>query len=136
MGHHFTYIGNKEIGKWKEDVRSALYSWKSKRERAGQAALACRADTKIWFPNWLSVWSTKKAEANCWEGGTSRSPEEEKGHRETGLSARLWNRRKRNTPPLLVGLQAYKTTLEVSLAVPQKIGHSTIGKIQFFCFSR
>ena len=31
----------------------------------------------------------------------------------------------RNTPPLLVGLQAGTTTLEVSLAVPQKIGHST-----------
>jgi hypothetical protein len=26
---------------------------------------------------------------------------------------------------LLVGLQAYTTTLEISLAVPQKIGHST-----------
>lgn len=66
MGHHFTYIGNKEIGKWKEDVRSALYSWKSKRERAGQAALACRADTKIWFPNWLLTVSVKKMRANCW----------------------------------------------------------------------
>jgi hypothetical protein len=32
---------------------------------------------------------------------------------------------KRNTPPLLVGLQAGTTTLEISLAVPQKIGHST-----------
>jgi hypothetical protein len=30
-----------------------------------------------------------------------------------------------NTPPLLVGLQACTTTLEISLAVPQKIGHST-----------
>jgi hypothetical protein len=29
--------------------------------------------------------------------------------------------RKRNTPPLLVGLQAGTTTLEISLAVPQKI---------------
>jgi hypothetical protein len=36
---------------------------------------------------------------------------------------RIW--RKRNTPPLLVGLQACITTLEISLAVPQKIGHST-----------
>jgi hypothetical protein len=33
--------------------------------------------------------------------------------------------RKRNTPPLLVGLQAGTTTLEISLVVPQKIGHST-----------
>ena len=33
--------------------------------------------------------------------------------------------RKRNTPPLLVGVQACTTTLEISLAVPQKIGHST-----------
>jgi hypothetical protein len=32
---------------------------------------------------------------------------------------------KRNTPPLLLGLQTGTTTLEMSLAVPQKIGHST-----------
>ena len=31
----------------------------------------------------------------------------------------------RNTPPLLVGLQACTTTLEISLVVSQKIGHST-----------
>jgi hypothetical protein len=36
---------------------------------------------------------------------------------------RMW--RKRNTPPLLVGLQAGTTTLEISLVVPQEIGHST-----------
>jgi hypothetical protein len=35
----------------------------------------------------------------------------------------MW--RKRNTPPLLVGLQACTTTLEISLAVSQKIGHGT-----------
>ena len=40
--------------------------------------------------------------------------------------ARMW--RKRNTPPLLVGLQAGTTTLEISLAVPQKIGHNTTGR--------
>ena len=39
------------------------------------------------------------------------------------MLARMW--RKMNTPPLLVGLQADKTTLEISLVVPQKIGHST-----------
>ena len=39
------------------------------------------------------------------------------------MLARMW--RKRNTPPLLVGLQACTITLEISLAVPQKIGHST-----------
>jgi hypothetical protein len=39
------------------------------------------------------------------------------------MLARLWI--KRNSPPLLVGLQAGTTTLEISLAVPQKIGHST-----------
>ena len=33
--------------------------------------------------------------------------------------------RERNTPPLLVVLQACTTTLEISLVVPQKIGHST-----------
>jgi hypothetical protein len=32
---------------------------------------------------------------------------------------RMW--RKRNTPPLLVGLQACTTTLEISLAVPQTV---------------
>jgi hypothetical protein len=42
------------------------------------------------------------------------------------MLARMW--RKRNTPPLLVGLQADATTLEISLAVPQKIGHSTTGR--------
>ena len=39
------------------------------------------------------------------------------------MLVRMW--RKRNTPPLLVGLQACTTTLEISLVVPQKIGHST-----------
>jgi hypothetical protein len=39
------------------------------------------------------------------------------------MLVRMW--RKRNTPPLLVGLQACTTTLKISLAVPQKIGHST-----------
>jgi hypothetical protein len=38
------------------------------------------------------------------------------------MLARMW--RNRNTPPLLVGLQTCTTTLEISLAVPQKIGHS------------
>jgi hypothetical protein len=38
------------------------------------------------------------------------------------MLTRMW--RKRNTPPLLVGLQAGTTTLEISLAVLQKIGHS------------
>jgi hypothetical protein len=40
------------------------------------------------------------------------------------MLARMW--RKRNTPPLLVGLQAGTTTLEISLVVPQKTGHSII----------
>ena len=35
--------------------------------------------------------------------------------------------RKRNTPPLLVGLQAAITTLEIGLVVPQKTGHDTSG---------
>ena len=42
------------------------------------------------------------------------------------MLARMW--RKRNPPPLLVGLQAGTTTLEVSLVVPQKIGHRTTRK--------
>jgi hypothetical protein len=37
-------------------------------------------------------------------------------------------RRKRNTPTLLVGLQAGTTTLEISLMVPQKIGNITTGR--------
>jgi hypothetical protein len=41
------------------------------------------------------------------------------------MLASMW--RKRNTPPLLVGLQACTTTLEISLAVLQKTGHSTTG---------
>ena len=41
------------------------------------------------------------------------------------MLARMW--RKRNTPPLLVELQACTTTLEISLMVPQKIGHGTTG---------
>ena len=44
------------------------------------------------------------------------------------MLARMW--RKRNTPPLLVGLQACTTTLEISLAVPQKIGHRHTGGSQ------
>jgi hypothetical protein len=35
----------------------------------------------------------------------------------------MW--RKRNSLPFLVGLQAGTTTVEINLAVPQKIGHST-----------
>ena len=42
------------------------------------------------------------------------------------MLARMW--RKRNTPPLLVGLQAGTVTLEISLSIPQKIGHSTTGR--------
>ena len=38
------------------------------------------------------------------------------------ILVRMW--RKRNTPPLLVGLQACTTALEISLTVLQKIGHS------------
>jgi hypothetical protein len=37
------------------------------------------------------------------------------------MLARMW--KKRNTPALMVGLQAGTTTLEISLAVLQKIGH-------------
>jgi hypothetical protein len=42
------------------------------------------------------------------------------------MLARMW--RKRNTPPLLVGLQAGTTTLEIILEVPQKFGHSITGR--------
>jgi hypothetical protein len=37
-------------------------------------------------------------------------------------------RRKRNTPPLLVGLQTGTTILEINLAVPWKIGNCSTGK--------
>jgi hypothetical protein len=42
------------------------------------------------------------------------------------MLARMW--RKGNTPPLLVGLKACTTILEVSLEVPQKIGYNTTGR--------
>jgi hypothetical protein len=42
------------------------------------------------------------------------------------MLARMWG--KRNTPPLLVGLQARITTLEIDLSVPQKTGHITTGR--------
>jgi hypothetical protein len=42
------------------------------------------------------------------------------------MLVRMW--RKRKTPPLLVGLQTGTTTLEISLAVPHKCGHSTTGE--------
>ena len=42
------------------------------------------------------------------------------------MLVRMW--RKRNTPLLLVGLQAGTTILEISLLVPQTIGHSTYGR--------
>jgi hypothetical protein len=41
---------------------------------------------------------------------------------------RMWG--KRNTPPLLMGMQAFTTTLEIILAVPPKIGHSITGRSQ------
>jgi hypothetical protein len=41
------------------------------------------------------------------------------------MCVRMW--RKRNTLPLLVGLQVGTTTLEIILPVPQKIGHSIKG---------
>jgi hypothetical protein len=42
------------------------------------------------------------------------------------MLVRIW--RKRNTPPLLVGLQACTITLDVSLEVPQKVGHNATGR--------
>jgi hypothetical protein len=35
--------------------------------------------------------------------------------------------RKKNTPPLLLGLQACTTTLKISLAALQKIGYNNTG---------
>ena len=42
------------------------------------------------------------------------------------MLVRMW--RTRNTPQLLVGLEAGTTTLEISLAVPQKIGRGWVEK--------
>ena len=39
------------------------------------------------------------------------------------MLVRLWS--KGNTPPLLVGVQAGTTTLEINLEVPQKAGNSS-----------
>jgi hypothetical protein len=55
------------------------------------------------------------------------------------MLARIW--RKRNTPPLLVGLQTGTTTLEINLEVPQKIvnrstwrpSNTTLGNIPKWC---
>jgi hypothetical protein len=44
-------------------------------------------------------------------------------HGKKKLLARMW--RKRSTAPLLLVLEAVKTTLEISLVVPQKTVHST-----------
>jgi hypothetical protein len=41
------------------------------------------------------------------------------------MLARMW--RKRNTPPLLLGLQAGTTSLEISLAIPQNIEYTFTG---------
>ena len=54
---------------------------------------------------------------------TSHNGQEQKLRGQQMLE-RMW--RKRNTPPLLVGLQAGTTTLKISLAVPQKIGNRSI----------
>jgi hypothetical protein len=48
---------------------------------------------------------------------TSQNGQDQK-FRGQQMLARMW--RKKDTPPLLVGLQAGTTTLEISLAVPQK----------------
>jgi hypothetical protein len=58
------------------------------------------------------------------------------------MLVRMW--RKRNTPPLLVGLQTGTTTLEINLVVPQKIGnrstqipsYTTLGHIPKRCPTR
>jgi hypothetical protein len=38
------------------------------------------------------------------------------------MLARMW--RKRNSPPLLMGVQTGTTSLEINLAIPQKIENS------------
>jgi hypothetical protein len=42
-----------------------------------------------------------------------------------------WGERRTLTSPLLERLQAGPSTLEISLAVPQKIGHNTIRMLGF-----
>ena len=53
---------------------------------------------------------------------TSQNGSDEKLRGQQQMLERMWG--KRNTSPL-VGLQAGKTTLKISLAIPQKIRHST-----------
>ena len=55
---------------------------------------------------------------------TSQNGQDKKLRRQQVL-ARMW--RKRNSPTLLVELQARTTTLEISMAVPQKTGNDTTG---------
>jgi hypothetical protein len=49
-----------------------------------------------------------------------------KNSRDSRCLERMW--RKKNIPPLLVGLQADTATVEISLAVPQKTGCSITGR--------
>ena len=42
---------------------------------------------------------------------------------------RMWS--ERNTPPLLVGVQTYTATLEVSVAVPQKTGNQPTSRPRY-----
>ena len=51
---------------------------------------------------------------------TQKSQDQKRSGQET-----LEGCRERGTLPLLMGLQAGKSTLKINLAVPQKIGHST-----------
>jgi hypothetical protein len=45
------------------------------------------------------------------------------------MLARMWS--KGNTPPMLVGLQTYTTTLEIGLEVSQKIENSSISGLNY-----
>jgi hypothetical protein len=51
----------------------------------------------------------------------------------TSGDSRCWRRmwRKKNTPPLLVGMQTGTTTLEINLVVPQKIGIRSTSRLSY-----
>lgn len=45
------------------------------------------------------------------------------------MLARIWS--KGNTPPLLVGIQTFTTTMEISMVVPQKDGNQSTSRSSY-----
>jgi hypothetical protein len=68
---------------------------------SGKAVMALNQLNHLSSPNWFLIVSIKKASWHCWakgKGGTSRSQEEERRHRERG-SERSWQNVKGHRSP-------------------------------------